>query len=261
MLLTHATGTVTADQEARLIDTLDELNTKLQPYGLNLVVLDGQTQADATLHAEIAATSPCGDAAAGILGCTSGPGEITILDGWDWYSGADMAGINFGQFDFQTVLTHELGHAVGMSHSGDELSVMYGWLAGGDTRRDLTNDDLSLLGGGGGGGPLRARPRQNVGVHIPAVWLPSKAISYADRDEEETANEAVDKVFEAEAATSNDWLLLLLKQRARDGKSDNVGVTHSPDASGLFNGSHSITDAVHEPWNSDLDAFMSQLET
>jgi hypothetical protein len=174
VLLTHATGTITDDQQARLEETLVELNARLGSYGLQLVVLDGQTTADAQIHVELGPTSACGTAADAILGCTSGPGEITILDGWSWYAAADETAIGWGQYDLQTVLTHEIGHAVGMGHSGDEWSVMYGWLADGTTRRGLTDNDLSLLGTGGGGGPLRAAPRTAERATIISIptWRP-----------------------------------------------------------------------------------------
>lgn len=160
--LTHASGNVTTDQYDRLDDTLAALNSTFDAYGVTLVAQQGNYTTDVDLYVEIAAISECGGAAEGILGCTAVAGEITIIDGWSWYSGADSSAIGAGQFDFQTVLTHELGHALGLDHSGDAISVMYGWLATSDSRRGLTSQDLELLGAGGDGGALRAAPATDL---------------------------------------------------------------------------------------------------
>jgi hypothetical protein len=37
-----------------------------------------------------------------------------MIQGWNWYAGADPAQIGSDQFDFQTVVTHELGQALGL---------------------------------------------------------------------------------------------------------------------------------------------------
>jgi Cadherin domain/Matrixin len=263
VLLTHASGHVTADHLARVQDMLDSLNTIFAQSGLTLILLDGQNQAEATVHVDIAPSSECGDAAAGILGCTWGPGEITILAGWDWYTGADTAGIGWGQYDFQSVLAHELGHAVGLNHSGDELSVMYAWLADGSTRRNLTEDDLALLGGGGGGGPLRASPRQPI--RMPAVsWL-RNATSNSLRDDTESWDEAIAELFNLDNTPhpSEGSPQQLMKQMARDRSSNAERLetnfsaapqttTHRLDAIG------SDRDPLHERWQNDLDVLMSR---
>ena len=143
--LTDAAGAVTADEQARLEDSLAELNTSFGAYGVSLVVLDDPANVDAQFNVVIADMTPCGDMADGVLGCTSGPGEITIVDGWNWYTSDDATALGVGQFDFQTVLTHELGHALGLTHSGDDLSVMHSWLSDGTAHRALTANDLALL--------------------------------------------------------------------------------------------------------------------
>jgi hypothetical protein len=85
-----------------------------------------------------------------VLGATTAMGAITLVQGWDWYAGADPAGIGSQQYDFQTVMTHELGHALGLGHSSDAASVMYGSLNPGEVRRELLADDLAIPTYGGG---------------------------------------------------------------------------------------------------------------
>jgi hypothetical protein len=136
---------VQPEEHARLLAALDVLNSVFHAYGVTLVELDDTAAVDITFQILLASTSPCGDAASGVLGCTSGPGEITILEGWSWHLGEDAASIGPGQYDFQTVVTHELGHAIGLDHSGDPDSVMYLMLASGDIRRTLTEQDLALV--------------------------------------------------------------------------------------------------------------------
>jgi len=137
---------------------------------------------------------------------------------------------------------------------------MYGWLADGDTRRNLTNDDLSLLGQGGGGGPLRGRPRQNIRFQASSVRLLPSVNSYSGRDEDKTDYEAIDELFAVVNTTSDDWLLVLLEQRARDRKSDSLRAVHSPDARSLSNASQSTADVANEKWHTELDVVMSQLD-
>ena len=119
--------------------------------------------------------SPCGGVADGVLGCAAA-GEITLVAGWAWYSEADAALIEFGEYDFQTIVTHELGHAVGLDHSGDEDSVMYEALADGEFRRNITEWDLTLLreGGDGDPSPLLARPRHRPTAESVTPELPPR---------------------------------------------------------------------------------------
>jgi hypothetical protein len=48
-------------------------------------------------------------------------------------------------YDLQTIVTHELGHLIGLEHSSDANSVMFGALPDAIARRTLTVQDLSGL--------------------------------------------------------------------------------------------------------------------
>jgi hypothetical protein len=133
---------VPADEEARFEAALSALNTTFGSYWVNLVQVSSPNAA--VLQVTIAATSPAGDASQGVLGCTLA-GQITLLTGWNWYTGSTPTAIASNQYDFQTIVTHELGHAIGLAHSGDSNSVMYPYLAAGITRSALTANDLAQL--------------------------------------------------------------------------------------------------------------------
>src|SRR5262249_4091404 len=61
----------------------------------------------------------------------------------NWFAGAGT-GVGANQYDFQTVVTHELGHALGLGHSADVNSVMAPTLGTGQARRNLSVADLAI---------------------------------------------------------------------------------------------------------------------
>jgi len=130
---------VTADEFARINDALLSLDVGLISAGVTLRAAIPGRAADIAVH--LAATSAIGSAADGVLGFTLGR-SITLIDTWNLYTESDPKAIGAGQYDFQTVVEHELGHAVGLGHSMDPNSVMYASLAAGQARRSLTANDL-----------------------------------------------------------------------------------------------------------------------
>src|SRR5262249_37829706 len=98
------------------------------------------------------------------------------IQGWNWYTGSDPTGIGSNQYDFQTIATHELGHALGLGHSPDASSVMFPDLSAGVVKRALTAKDLTVPDTVGGGAhalhallPQVAQPIRVVGDGHAAV--------------------------------------------------------------------------------------------
>jgi hypothetical protein len=153
VVLENSDGTaVPVDEQACFDAAIAALDSTFGAYGVDLVDVGAAKAADAVVQVDIAATSAAGSAADGVLGCTFA-GQITLVTGWNWYTGADPNAIETDQYDFQTIVTHELGHAIGLGHSGDTNSVMYAYLAPGAVRRGVTAQDLSVLDSHGDNSP------------------------------------------------------------------------------------------------------------
>src|SRR5262249_33776132 len=150
----NSSGYFTPDELARLEDAIASINKLVSPYGTTITeVFDS---AFANIIVDISTTSASGGFADGVLGCETAAGEITLIQGWNWSTGADTASIGADQYDFQTIVTHEIGHALGLGHSADATSVMYASLGSGEIRRTMTTADLNVADSDGGACALHA---------------------------------------------------------------------------------------------------------
>ena len=152
-------GLFTADELARIQDAITSMNPLRAPYNVVITQVDAATSDQANVIIDIGTSTAAGGYADGVLGCETtltGSSEITLVQGWNWYNGTDSTSVGSDQFDFQTVVTHELGHALGLGHNPDGSSVMYSSLATGAARRTLTVTDLNIPDPGTGADGLHA---------------------------------------------------------------------------------------------------------
>jgi Ca2+-binding RTX toxin-like protein len=151
----NANGSLTADELARIQDTINSLDALLAPYSVTITqVFDS---ASANLILDAGTTSACGGAANGVLGCYNpATSEITLIVNWNWYAGADPTQIGPNQYDFQTTVTHEFGHALGLGGASDPSSPMFEILAAGVAHRTMTVQDLNIPYPPQGADPLTA---------------------------------------------------------------------------------------------------------
>ncbi len=136
-------GLFTSDELARIQDAINAWDAILGPYSVTITEVSDPTLANMVI--DTGDTSACGSAADGVLGCFNAPNaEITILQGWNWYAGSDPTQVGSGQYDFETTVLHELGHALGLGGSTDPSSPMYETLAAGVADRTPTTQDLNI---------------------------------------------------------------------------------------------------------------------
>jgi hypothetical protein len=150
-------GYFTADMLARVQDAITGIDSLLVPFHVTINEVSDPSQANVIL--DNGTTSASGSAADGVLGSfvtTATGAEITILQGWNWYAGNDPTQVGSGQYDFQTTVTHELGHALGLGHSPNPSSPMYATLATATTNRTMTVTDLNVPDPPSGAEPLKA---------------------------------------------------------------------------------------------------------
>jgi hypothetical protein len=139
----NANGLFTADELSRINDAIGAWNALLVAYSVSVVQVTDPGLANIVIDS--GTTSASGDAADGVLGCYNGANsEITLLSGWNWYAASDRAKIGADQYDFQTTVTHEIGHALGLGGASDATSPMYESLATGVAHRTVSVADLNI---------------------------------------------------------------------------------------------------------------------
>jgi CSLREA domain-containing protein len=175
-------GLFTADELARIQDAINAWDTLLAPYNVTISEVSDPTLANMVI--DIGTTSACGGVSNGVLGCFNAPNsEITMIQGWNWYAGADPTQIGVGQFDFQTTMTHELGHALGLGGATDPTSPMYETLTPGTIARTVTVADLNIPDPPVGADPQSAAPRQPIALPVAASSVPGANQGIAALDE------------------------------------------------------------------------------
>jgi hypothetical protein len=154
-------GLFTSDELARIQDAVNAWDALLAPYNVTISIVTDPTQANMVI--DTSTSSACGGAANGVLGCFNEPNaEITMIQGWNWYAGVDPTQIGAGQYDFETTVLHELGHALGLGGGSDPSSPMYEILAAGTTARVVAVADLNIPDPPAGADPQSARPLPHV---------------------------------------------------------------------------------------------------
>jgi sugar lactone lactonase YvrE len=148
-------GLFTSDELARIQEAVNAWDAILAPYNVTITEVSNPTLANMVI--DTSTTSACGGRSSGVLGCFNAPNnEITLIQGWNWYPGSDPTQIGAGQYDFETTVLHELGHALGLGGSTNTSSPMYQTLAAGAALRTVTTQDLNIPDPPEGADPQRA---------------------------------------------------------------------------------------------------------
>jgi hypothetical protein len=73
-----------------------------------------------------------------------GQADVALITGWNWYVSAGTT-VPAGQYDYESVVLHELARAVGINYSSGPQSVGLDSLKMGETRRQLSETDVVQL--------------------------------------------------------------------------------------------------------------------
>ena len=170
-------GSFSSNMLARIRDAITSIDTLLVPYSVSINEVSEPSLATVIINTSM--TSASGTAAVGILGSYdpgSNPVAITFLQGWDWYAGVDPVAIGASQYDFQTSVMHELGHALGLGHSSDAASAMNATLSTRTAHRVLTVADFNIPSIPEGVEPLTASGFVREQVQLGLLGQPDNAV-------------------------------------------------------------------------------------
>jgi hypothetical protein len=163
VFINDPSGLFTSDELARIQDAINAWDAILAPYNVTITEVSDPSEANIVIDTDT--TSACGGMADGVLGCYNEPNsEITLIQGWNWYAGADPTQIGAGQYDFETTVLHEIGHALGLGGSTNPTSPMNETLAAGVADRTVTPQDLNIPDP-----PEGADPQMAAGFHFSSA--------------------------------------------------------------------------------------------
>ena len=166
-------GLFTSDELNRINDAIAAINATVSPYGVTISEVDSTYADTPNIIVDTGTTCASGGFADGVLGCTTDAGEITLIQGWNFYAGSDVTQIGSGQYDFQTVVTHELGHALGLGHRTDVTSVMFPTLNTGTANHVMVKADLQIPDTDPGACGLHALLPHAADSMVPEIWMVS----------------------------------------------------------------------------------------
>ena len=153
-------GLFTADELARIQDAINAWDAVLAPYNVTITEVS-----DPTWPTSSSTPAPPAPAAASPTACWAATMRPTARSRWSKAGtgtpAPTRAQIGAGQYDFETAVLHELGHALGLGGSTDPSSPMYETLAAGAADRTVATQDLNIPDP-----PEGADPQTAAGFHF-----------------------------------------------------------------------------------------------